>query len=627
VRHTPTRIALVLAVALTLTAVAQAAPQPMTRDQIINMATPAVDYSYWWGHGCWRTDGTQHGSCSGSCPSCTHSGSYGADCSGYVAKVWQVPSPSPVETNSHPYSTESFRYSTTHWSQISRDDAQRGDAFVYRNAGNTGGHIVLHDSGDPWGSVWTYEARGCSYGIVHNLRTLSSSYVAIKRDLVDETVTDGTLRGVVFEDKGQGTGDMTTRIPGATVSISGHGSQTASDPDADWSFTLPPGSYTVSASANGYQDNARTCEVAAGTTTWCSIGLFEDECTPNCGLRECGPDPVCGESCGSCTPPETCNALGFCTCTKDCSGRECGPDPVCGESCGRCTPPEVCSDEGQCRCAPDCSGRECGPDPICGVSCGTCPAGSTCTAAGQCTCLPDCTGRECGPDPVCGESCGSCPAGERCHEMGICVCAAECTGRECGPDPNCYESCGECPDGEFCNSSGICEADSACAADCEGRECGLAPTCGKSCGRCAEAQICDDAGQCQAIGENEGKLFGTVLETIEVGTPDEALAPVRDAEVSTDGVAAEHSDEIGYYELLVDPGEHEVTAVLGVFTGTATCSVEGGGHARCNIILAGAGDPGPSKTGGGCAAVRDTDRVALLLLGIGLLLMRLARRS
>ena len=34
----------------------------------------AVGYSYYWGHGSWRDDGASVGSCSGSCPSCTHIG-------------------------------------------------------------------------------------------------------------------------------------------------------------------------------------------------------------------------------------------------------------------------------------------------------------------------------------------------------------------------------------------------------------------------------------------------------------------------------------------------------------------------------------------------------------------------
>src|SRR5581483_10054526 len=41
---------------------------------IFALARLGVGYSYYWGHGSWGTDGMNPGSCSGSCPSCTHSG-------------------------------------------------------------------------------------------------------------------------------------------------------------------------------------------------------------------------------------------------------------------------------------------------------------------------------------------------------------------------------------------------------------------------------------------------------------------------------------------------------------------------------------------------------------------------
>ena len=56
-----------------LATAALAEPDPMTRDDIVDLAQAGVDYSYWWGHDQWRMDGAQHGSCSGSCPNCTHS--------------------------------------------------------------------------------------------------------------------------------------------------------------------------------------------------------------------------------------------------------------------------------------------------------------------------------------------------------------------------------------------------------------------------------------------------------------------------------------------------------------------------------------------------------------------------
>jgi hypothetical protein len=148
-------------------------------------ARAGVGFSYEWGGGRWLMSGptsSTRGSCVGNCPSCTHYGSYGADCSGFVAKVWAVPASNDnVSVGEHPYSTWNF-YNTDgggQWSRINRSNARHGDALVY-NSGSEG-HIVLFDSGDPWGSMWTYEARGCSYGIVHNIRTASSAFVAIRR--------------------------------------------------------------------------------------------------------------------------------------------------------------------------------------------------------------------------------------------------------------------------------------------------------------------------------------------------------------------------------------------------------------------------------------------------------------
>ncbi|MEO6954251.1 MAG: SH3 domain-containing protein [Polyangia bacterium] len=154
---------------------------PSAVDDILARAKLAVGYSYWWGHGAWRSDGINHGSCSGSCPSCTHGGSYGADCSGFIAKVWQVPSASALATDAHPYSTADFYDGSANWTHISRASVATGDAMVYRSGSE--GHIALVESADdPYGAIWLYEARGCATGVVHDMRTLSSSYHAIRRD-------------------------------------------------------------------------------------------------------------------------------------------------------------------------------------------------------------------------------------------------------------------------------------------------------------------------------------------------------------------------------------------------------------------------------------------------------------
>jgi hypothetical protein len=151
----------------------------VTRDDVLSIAKASVGYTYWWGHG--SLGGTQAGTCTGSCPNCTHVGAHGADCSGLVGKAWLLPEALPiVDRDVHPFSTYSFKNSMVHWSQVSRSDVQRGDAMVYNENGS--GHIFVYEKDDPWGSMWSYEARGCAYGIVHNIRTASSLFGAIRRN-------------------------------------------------------------------------------------------------------------------------------------------------------------------------------------------------------------------------------------------------------------------------------------------------------------------------------------------------------------------------------------------------------------------------------------------------------------
>ena len=95
--------------------------------------------------------------------------------------------------------------------------------------------------------------------------------------------TGGTLRGVVFEDQGVGTMDLSVRLPGASIRIMETGAtMTAAAPDGAWSFTLPAGTYTVVADAAGHTRSMRSCVVTTGAT-WCSIGLFPTAGTPDAG--------------------------------------------------------------------------------------------------------------------------------------------------------------------------------------------------------------------------------------------------------------------------------------------------------------------------------------------------------
>ncbi len=158
-------------------------PSSNLRTQALARAKSAVGYSYWWGHGRFETSGptsSTAGSCSGSCPSCSHKGQYGGDCSGLAAKVWQVPSTNGVlNDDNHPYSTVDFDQDSSKWSTVSRGKVEAADAMVYNSSGH--GHIFVYAKGDGWGSMYAYECKGCADGCVYDLRTASSAYHAIRR--------------------------------------------------------------------------------------------------------------------------------------------------------------------------------------------------------------------------------------------------------------------------------------------------------------------------------------------------------------------------------------------------------------------------------------------------------------
>ena len=148
------------------------------RDQAIVRAQKGVGFSYWWGHGAWNY-GSDTGSCSGSCPSCTHTGSYGADCSGYLAKVWVVPSTNNVlSTDSHPYGTVHFNGTNSQWWTVDRGSLLKADALVYNDG--TAGHTFVYESGDGWGTMNAYECQGCAAGCIYGSRTASSAYKGIR---------------------------------------------------------------------------------------------------------------------------------------------------------------------------------------------------------------------------------------------------------------------------------------------------------------------------------------------------------------------------------------------------------------------------------------------------------------
>jgi hypothetical protein len=149
------------------------------------------------------------------------------------------------------------------------------------------------------------------------------------------------------------------------------------------------------------------------------------------------------------------------TCTRNCAGKVCGDDG-CGGSCGSCTPPDTCQN-GICACVPNCAGKLCGDDG-CGGSCGPCTGGScdegSCICVGQVFCGGACRA-------FCGTNQARNPTScECCSKSGGCFSGFECCSNVCSPDdPN------DPFDNQFCvprPEGAGCQFDAQCASDnCE----------------------------------------------------------------------------------------------------------------------------------------------------------------
>ena len=202
--------------------------------------------------------------------------------------------------------------------------------------------------------------------------------------------------------------------------------------------------------------------------------------------------------------------MASCPDDSDCSAAACGPDPVCGVSCGSCLSSEACSADGQCEpigaaCPEiaDCSDRECGFDPVCGTSCGECGDGETCNAGGQC----EPAEMTCGDGMATGtETCDGTDVGaETCATQGFDAGTLTCNGTCDGFDTSaCTYTCGddgidpgETCDGtdvgaETCETQGFDAGTLGCNATCDGFDTSGCVTyvCGN--GTVDPGETCDD---------------------------------------------------------------------------------------------------------------------------------------
>jgi MYXO-CTERM domain-containing protein len=103
---------------------------------------------------------------------------------------------------------------------------------------------------------------------------------------------------------------------------------------------------------------------------------------------------------------------------------------------------------------------------------------------------------------------------------------------------------------------------------------------------CDPSTACDLDGRCIPLDDLEGKFFGYVIE-LERRDGEEGWLhgrPVGGATVAADSGEETAADENGYYEILLAPGEHVLTASAeGCQDGESTCTVGPGGSTECYL--------------------------------------------
>lgn len=157
-----------------------AKPPMETRDTIVCRGLAGVGFVYDFGGECWCADGCEPAltACPpGKCVDNYKTGKYGADCSGFVSKAWQVPDPHPVEKcNVERYGAKHFAVSSTYWKTVAMNSLLPGDA-----ASKISHVVLIAGDKDSKGNYDIVHASSCNVGIVHKRFALSSEYVGARR--------------------------------------------------------------------------------------------------------------------------------------------------------------------------------------------------------------------------------------------------------------------------------------------------------------------------------------------------------------------------------------------------------------------------------------------------------------
>ena len=371
---------LLLVAALIWPTVASAAPPQMTREDIVKLGKTVVGFSYWWGGSKWQPGASAKGKCtpnagSSGCPKCSHSGNWGADCSGFVGKAWQVAVAKPLDVAYHPYATTHFTNNTTWWTKIARSATKLADAFTYNTNGS--GHIFLYDKGDPWGNVWAWECKGCKYGCTYSLRPASSNYGVRQRKLLIAPPPACTAKcsGDVMIDAKCNKGDCSKF--GAKCVKDGLGLRCVSvfcPTTGKASVCLPDGKLGT---CNNGNLSASAC---AGGKTCVKAAAAAASCVPPCpascddgnpctkgkcivGTGKCSHAPISGgcDDGDACTVGDVC-AGGACKsgATKACEdGNGCTDDACANGACSHVANGAACDDGDACTVADTCAAKTC----------------------------------------------------------------------------------------------------------------------------------------------------------------------------------------------------------------------------------------------------------------------------
>ncbi len=114
--------------------------------------------------------------------------------------------------------------------------------------------------------TYTVNVTKSGYSSNSAVRTVAASATVWGSMEINPTVSTGTLRGILYQN-----GNTADRVGGVSVSVAGQSAVTGTD--GVYLFTLPPGTYTVTAQKSGYLNATVTRTVSSGTTVWGSMEL------------------------------------------------------------------------------------------------------------------------------------------------------------------------------------------------------------------------------------------------------------------------------------------------------------------------------------------------------------------